>query len=51
MIYIIYILFIYLTKSSNLLIYTFFDTEVIYLKILFFKVLRNPSATTDFPSC
>ena len=30
-------------------IYIFFDTEVIYLQILFFKVLINLSAT-DFPS-
>ena len=28
----------------------FFDTEVIYLQILLFKVLMNLSATADFPS-
>ena len=36
--------------SSNLSIYTFCDIEVIYLKILFFKVITNLSTTTDFPS-
>ena len=39
-----------LTVSCNLLIHKLFDTEVIYLQILFFKVLTNFSAATDFPS-
>ena len=44
-------LFLYLlAMSSNLLIYTFFDIEVMYFQILFFKVLANLSATTDFLS-
>ena len=29
---------------------TFFETEIMYLKILFFKVLMNLSSITDFPS-
>ena len=37
-----------LTTPSNLSIYTFFDIEVIYLLILFFKVLINLSETTYF---
>ena len=36
--------------SSNLLIFTFLDIEVMYLQILVFKVLINLSATIDFPS-
>ena len=35
--------------SSSLSIYTFFDIEVMYFWILFFKVLINLWATTDFP--
>ena len=31
-------------------IYLFFDIELIYLWILFYKVLINLSATTDFSS-
>ena len=31
-------------------IYTFFETEVMYLQIILFKALMNLSATTDFPS-
>ena len=38
------------TISYNLLIYTFFDIEVMYMWILAFKVLINLSATTDFTS-
>ena len=44
-----YLLFYLLTISANLLIYTFFNVEVICLQILFFKVLINLSETTDFP--
>ena len=36
--------------ASNLSIYLFFYIEVMYLKILLFKVLTNLSATTDFLS-
>ena len=39
-----------LTISSDLSIYRFFDIEVMYLSILFFKVLINLSAKVDFPS-
>ena len=42
--------FVNLTMSSNLSIHTFFDIEVMYLYILFFMVLINVSASTDFPS-
>ena len=36
---------------SNLSIHTFFfDIEVMYLQILFLKVLINHSAKSDFPS-
>ena len=45
-----YVLLYLLTMSSNLSIYTFFETEVMYLEILFFKVLMNLSEVTDFPS-
>ena len=38
------------TISSNLSIYTFFDIEVMYLEIIFIKVLINFSTTTDYPS-
>ena len=44
-----YLLYL-LTISSYLLIYTFFDIEIMYLEILFFTVLMNPSAITDFLS-
>ena len=44
-----YVLFYSFIISSNLSIYTFFDTEVMYLQILVFKVLMNLSAATDFP--
>ena len=45
-----YVLLYLLTISSNLSINTFFDIEVkIYLYILFFQVLMNISAVTDFP--
>ena len=36
--------------SSNLSIYTFFETEIMYLEILFFKVQMNLSAVTEFSS-
>ena len=36
--------------SSYLSIYTFFETEVIYLQISVFKVLAKLLATTNFPS-
>ena len=39
-----------LTISSNLSIYILLHIEVIYLQILFFRVLINLSATTDCPS-
>ena len=38
-----------LTMSAKLMIITFFDTRVIYLKLLFPKILVNLSATTEFP--
>ena len=44
------ILLYWLTALSNLSIYTFYDTKVICLYILLFKVLIKLSATTDFPS-
>ena len=44
------ILLYWLTVLSNLSINTFFDTEVISLWILLFKVLIKLPATTDFPS-
>ena len=40
----------FFTISGSLLMYTFFDITVMYLKILFFYILMNHSATTDFPS-
>ena len=43
------VLFYLFTITYNLWIYTFFDIKVIYLKILFFKILINLWATTDFP--
>ena len=43
-----HVLFYLLTISSNSSIYTFFNTEVTYLLILFFKVLTNLSATADY---
>ena len=44
-------LFYSFTIPYNLSIYTFFDTEIMYLQILVnCKVLVNLSATTDFPS-
>ena len=46
---VLYILFP-LIISSKLSIYIFLDIEVIHLQILFFKVLINLSAATDFPS-
>ena len=44
------IFFYSLTISSNLSINTFFDIGVEYLEILFFKILMNLLATTDFVS-
>ena len=44
-----YVLLYLFTISSNLSRYTLFDIEVMYLKILFSKVLKNLSATTDSP--
>ena len=41
-------MFYLLTVSSDLSIDVFFDIEVMYLKILFIKVLIHLSATTDF---
>ena len=46
-----YVLSYLLTNlSSNLSIETFFETKVMYLYILFLKVLMNLSVTTDLPS-
>ena len=45
-----YVLLYLLTILFNLSIYTFFYIKVIYLQILFFKILINLSATTDFTS-
>ena len=45
-----YVLLYLLTISAKLLIYTIFDTEVIYLLILFFRLLINFSPTADFHS-
>ena len=45
-----YVLLYLLTISSNLLIYKFFDAEVMYFYISVFKVLINLLAITDFPS-
>ena len=45
-----YVLLYLFTISSNLSIYTFFETEGTYLKISFFKVLMNLLAVTYFPS-
>ena len=50
LIVLLHMLLYLLTISSNLLIYMFFDIEVIYSYILLFKVLINLSATADFPS-
>ena len=45
-----YVLLYLLTISPNLPMYTFFEIEVIYFKILFFQVLINVLVATDFPS-
>ena len=45
-----YVLLYIFPLSSNLLIYSFFDIEVIYLWISFFMVLINFLGTTNFPS-
>ena len=45
-----YVLLYSRTISSNLLIYTFFDTEVTYLLILVFNILINLSTAADFHS-
>ena len=44
----LYVLLYLLIMSPNLSIYKLFDMEVMYLWILFFKVLINFSAATDF---
>ena len=44
-----YVLLYLLIMSSNLSIYTFFWYWNHILEILFFKILINPSAPTDFP--
>ena len=46
----IIIFFIKVNISSNLLIYKMFDIEVIYLYVLFFKVLINFPGTAGVPS-
>ena len=49
LIVLLFVLLYLLTMLSNLSIYTFFDIEIIYLKILVFKVLISLSATAVFP--
>ena len=44
----LHVLLYWLTVSSNLSVYMFFDTEVIYLYIFFSKSLINLLATIDF---
>ena len=41
---------LFVQYSSNLPIYTFFDIEIVYLKILLFNFLINLSAGTSFLS-
>ena len=50
LIFLWYVLLYIFPLSSNLLIYSFFDIEVIYLWISFFMVLINFLGTTNFPS-
>ena len=45
-----YVMQFLLATPDNLLIYTFFDTKIIYLQNWFFKVLINLSTITDFSS-
>ena len=45
-----YVLLYLFTMSLNISINTFFDIEAMYFYILFFKVLINLSATTNFSS-
>ena len=45
-----YVLFYLFNMSSNLPIYTFFDIEIVYLKILLFNFLIILSAATGFLS-